>query len=116
MNKTVELATSYLVEVWRNHSRDNEKLCSYGMALAACALAGSNNVTGEILRELKSRIQSRAGNIYACGNRAAPILVSVSVSGQYQHFWWYRNWSSMLYKYQLCCLCIINHEIFFQVK
>ena len=34
-----------------------------------------------------------------------PIVTSV--------FWWYRNWSSMLYKCQLCSLCNIIHEIVF---
>ena len=79
MDETVELSTSYLVEVWRNHSRNNEKLCSYGMALAACALAGSSNVTGEILTELKSRIQSRAGNIYTYGNMAHLVTMHVTM-------------------------------------
>ena len=60
MDKPVDNANNYLVEVWRDHS---EKLCSYGMALAACALAHNrSNVSEEILKELKSRIQLAAGN------------------------------------------------------
>ena len=62
MDEPVDNGNSYLVEVWRNHSRSGEKLCSYGMALAACALAADrNDVSKEILAELKSRIQSTAG-------------------------------------------------------
>ena len=62
MDEGVEVATSYLVEVWRNYSRNNEKLCSYGMALAACALAGDKSgVSEEILTQLKSRIQLGTG-------------------------------------------------------
>jgi len=50
------------VDVWRNYSKNNEKLCSYGMALAAYALAGDKSgVSKEILIELKSRIQSKTG-------------------------------------------------------
>ena len=62
MNRQVHNATSYLVDVWRNYSKNNEKLCSYGMALAAYALAGDKSgVSKEILIELKSRIQSKTG-------------------------------------------------------
>ena len=62
MDKPVDNANSYLVEMWRNQSRSSEKLCSYGMALAACALAADkSNASKEILAELKSRIQLAAG-------------------------------------------------------
>ena len=62
MDEPVDNANSYLVEVWRNHSRNSEKVCSYGMALAACALAADkSNTSKEILAELKSRIQLAAG-------------------------------------------------------
>ena len=62
MEEVVKLAAGYLVEVWSNYSKNDEKLCSYGMALAACALAGDKSgVSAEILTQLKSRIQSGNG-------------------------------------------------------
>ena len=62
MEEGVGVAANYLVEVWRNYSKNDEKLCSYGMALTACALAGDKSgVSAEILMQLKSRIQLGTG-------------------------------------------------------
>ena len=65
MNKSVKDATNYLRDVWEK--RDSEELCSYGIALAACALAltpaDSSNVSHKMIKELKSRIQSGIGKL-----------------------------------------------------
>ena len=45
--------------------------------------------------------------LYTLFSRAAPIPVSVLVSGQYHHFQWYQNWPNMLYKYQVLTLLLI---------
>jgi len=53
--------------VWKRHKRHSEELCSYGIALAAYALALTpvtrSIVSKEMMVELKSRIQSGTGKI-----------------------------------------------------
>lgn len=63
-NNSIHDASNYLVDTWRRYKDDGEKLCNYGIALAAYALASSpatSNVTQQMLVELKSRIQKITG-------------------------------------------------------
>ena len=80
IDRQISRAASYLTEVWRNYTSNKEELCSYGIALAACALAEQpiekspmpleeltprlqpeSSARSEMIEELKTRIQRESG-------------------------------------------------------
>ena len=63
-SNSIQDASNYLVDTWRRYKDDGEKLCSYGIALAAYTLPAATNVSQQMLVELKSRIQQRTGNAW----------------------------------------------------
>ena len=64
-NNSIHEASNYLLDTWRRYRDDGEELCSYGIALAAYALASSpaaaSDLPQQMLMELKSRIQQKTG-------------------------------------------------------
>jgi len=65
IDRQIANATSYLIEVWANYTTNKEGLCSYGIALAAFALAeqptDKSVARSEMIMELKTRIQRESG-------------------------------------------------------
>ena len=66
-NNSIYDASNYLLDTWRRYRDDGEELCSYGIALAAYALASSpaaaSDLPQQMLMELKSRIQQKTGKL-----------------------------------------------------